>query len=336
MPLLGLISCAHKAPNSLKLVEVHAKAETAPVNSTGDAADDPAIWFDANNPANSKIIGTQKKGGVYVYNLDGTIAQEILGGKPNNADLRNDFEFADGKDVIVGASDRIDNTIVLWRFMQKDARLNPNAIARIATGFPEVYGFCLGKIDNDYIALATSKVGDIKAFKIHADGANIVSEKIFEKSLGSIAEGCVIDDKTGHAFVSQELVGLWDINLKDGASNLIDKVDTGRLVSDVEGVSTWDNGATRYLVVSVQGDSRFNIYNLNQPHQYLGSFRVTDSDKIDGVSTTDGIDVSFHNFGADYPEGLVVVQDDINTMPAATQNFKLLSWKDIKDRLGLK
>ncbi len=285
---------------------------------------------------NSKIIGTQKKGGIYVYNLDGSIAQEVLGGKPNNVDLRNGFSFIDGKDVIVGASDRIDNTIVLWRFMQKDARLITKPIARIKTDFPEVYGFCLGQIDGDFYAVATSKVGDIKAFKIRLDGNGVISEKTFEKSLGSIAEGCVIDDKTGHLYVSQELVGLWDINLKDSSANLIDKVGNGRLVADVEGASIWDDGTHRYLAVSVQGDSRFNIYDINQHHQYVGSFRVVASEKIDGVTTTDGIDVSAHNFGPDYPEGLVVVQDDINTMPDATQNFKLVSWQVIKEKLVLK
>lgn len=336
LPLLGLISCAHQMPSNINLVEVHATAETTPVNSNGDAADDPAIWYNAANPINSKIIGTQKKGGIYVYNLDGTIAQEIIGGKPNNADLRKDFSFTDGKDVIVGASDRIDNSIVLWRFIQKDAYLIPNPIARIKTDFTEVYGFCLGQIGDDFYAVATSKVGDIKAFKIKAGDSGIISEKVFEKSLGSIAEGCVIDDKTGHLYVSQELVGLWDINLKDNSTNLVEKIGNGRLVADVEGVSIWDDGKHRYLVVSVQGDSRFNIYDINQQHQYIGSFRVVASEKIDGVTTTDGIDISAHNFGPNYPEGLVVVQDDINTMPDATQNFKLVSWREIKEKLGLK
>ena len=36
-----------------------------------------------------------------------------------------------------------------------------------------------------------------------------------------------------------------------------------------------------------------------------------------------------------FPEGLVVVQDGTNTMPAGAQNFKLVSWQDIAETLGL-
>ena len=39
---------------------VNAAAETEPVDTAGDAADDPAIWLDPKNPQNSKLITTNK------------------------------------------------------------------------------------------------------------------------------------------------------------------------------------------------------------------------------------------------------------------------------------
>ena len=39
-----------------------AKVATEPVPSTGDAADDPAIWIHPDDPARSLVLGTDKKG----------------------------------------------------------------------------------------------------------------------------------------------------------------------------------------------------------------------------------------------------------------------------------
>ena len=49
-------------PQPADTVEVHAKAETEPVTNPCDAADDPAIWSDADVPANSRIVVSNKTG----------------------------------------------------------------------------------------------------------------------------------------------------------------------------------------------------------------------------------------------------------------------------------
>lgn len=50
-----------------------AKLETRPVSQPAgdDAADDPAIWVNFANPDSSRIIGTDKQGGLAVYDLKG-------------------------------------------------------------------------------------------------------------------------------------------------------------------------------------------------------------------------------------------------------------------------
>src|SRR5688572_12833120 len=68
---------------------VPATAETPPVGADSkDAADDPEIWVDPKNPARGVIIGTDKKAGLYVYDLSGKQLQYLPGGMPNNVDLR--------------------------------------------------------------------------------------------------------------------------------------------------------------------------------------------------------------------------------------------------------
>src|SRR5687768_14696287 len=52
-------------------VSVTASVETTPVPHSGDAADDSAVWVHPTDPALSRIIGTDKLGGIAVYDLSG-------------------------------------------------------------------------------------------------------------------------------------------------------------------------------------------------------------------------------------------------------------------------
>ena len=76
------------APTAAGPVEsVGATVETEPVPSGGDAADDPAIWVHPSDPAESTIIGTDKQGGLVVYDLAGKQLQYLPDGKMDNVDL---------------------------------------------------------------------------------------------------------------------------------------------------------------------------------------------------------------------------------------------------------
>ena len=45
--------------------------ETEAVKTSGDAADDSAFWLNKNNPEKSIVLGTDKKSGIYTYDLSG-------------------------------------------------------------------------------------------------------------------------------------------------------------------------------------------------------------------------------------------------------------------------
>ena len=106
--VLALSACAGvQAPPRpfYPAVDVMASGETAPVGTAAaDAADDPAIWRNAANPAASLIVGTDKKAGLYVYGLDGKVRDFVAAGALNNVDLR---EVRPGV-IVVAASDRSD------------------------------------------------------------------------------------------------------------------------------------------------------------------------------------------------------------------------------------
>jgi 3-phytase len=119
--------------------------------------------------------------------------------------------------------------------------------------------------------------------------------------------------------------------------NTLAIVDGVQLTADVEGMDIFTVGQAGYLIVSSQGNSTYALFDRMPPHAYIDSFTLADDATlgIDGTSDTDGLAASSQIRTQRFPEGLVVVQDGTNTMPAGAQNFKLVSWQDIAETLGL-
>ncbi|MCK9205793.1 MAG: phytase, partial [Salinivirgaceae bacterium] len=99
------------------IFQVSASVETTPVVSqlNDDAADDPSVWVNKANPADSRIIGTDKKRGICVYDLNGTERFFYSVGRVNNIDVRYNFNLNGSPIDIVGASNRTTNTITLMK-----------------------------------------------------------------------------------------------------------------------------------------------------------------------------------------------------------------------------
>jgi len=66
------------------------------------------------------------------------------------------------------------------------------------------------------------------------------------------------------------------------------------------------------------------VYERRAPNAYVATFEIGEGGGIDGVSETDGIDVTGFPLGAAFPEGVFVAQDGAN--PGGKQNFKLVPW----------
>src|SRR5262245_33577991 len=98
LPIL-LMSCSAEpaVPRAAPSLAWQPVLATQPVT---DDPDDPAIWIDPKDRAQSLIIGTNKvaapNGAVVVFDLDGKILQTIDGiERPNNVDLRQAVNFGD-------------------------------------------------------------------------------------------------------------------------------------------------------------------------------------------------------------------------------------------------
>lgn len=324
---------------------VPALLETPPVGVEGDAADDPAIIVDPGLPTASLVVGTQKQGGLLLYDLGGTLLQSLPAGRFNNVDARAGFAFPGlgGAYVLIGASNRSDQSVTLYRLDPRARRIDAVEVGRIATGLEEVYGFCLYR-DPDaghVFAIATDKEGPLRQWRLRGDGTGAVTGDLVRVvPFGSITEGCVADDARGTLFVGEENVGIWRLSAKpdvlDGEPYGIEEKTlvapigpTHGLVADVEGLTIVETGPEEgYLIASSQGDSSFAVFSRDGA-RHLGSFRITASTGADGVTGTDGIAATGTALGPRFPFGLLVVQDDENTDPAATQNFKYVSLADV-------
>lgn len=312
---------------------VAATAETDPVDSISDAADDPAIWRNAADPAASLVIGTDKQAGIHVYDLKGKRLSFTPAARLNNVDLR---EL--GGRVIVAASDRADKArahVALFTLDTAQRRLVP--MGRYPVGAGEAYGMCLWTRASDkaLFGFIVLKDGRIDQVRIDLSGSTPHVETVRSMKLGTQAEGCVVDDRTGTLYVAEEDVGLWRFAADPAAPSTatpIAKVDGRTLVADAEGLALAPEGAKGgYLVVSSQGDNAYSLYRLPDM-TYAGRFRIGGG-QIDGTSDTDGIELALGDFGPEYPQGLFVAQDGDNA--PATQNFKYVSWAKVKTALGL-
>lgn len=323
--------------------QVTAKAQTDPMERIGDAADDPAIWVNTRAPEKSRILGTNKKWGLFVYDLQGRTVQSIPSGHINNVDVRQNITMQSGTFDIAVASNRSDNSITVYALNPKNGDVSE--IGRVPTSMGEVYGICLYAPNADRLyTFINDKDGRLQQWQLDiSSDYSVRGELVRELKLNSQPEGCVANDKTHELFVGEEDRGVWlfdarvESHFKDGDKGRLVHEVGEHLYADVEGLGLIHYQGNAYLLVSSQGNHTYVLYDAVQPYAYRGTFRVglNANALIDGTSETDGLDVIAVNLGPDYPEGIVVIQDGFNYMPEHPQNFKYVSWQDVARALGL-
>jgi len=318
--------------------------ETTPVERDGDAADDPAIWVDPADPAQSLIIGTDKQAGLYVYDLAGKVVQFLPDGRMNNVDLRDGFKLGGKAVSLVTASNRTDDTISIYAVDPATRRLVVVADGPQATGLADPYGLCMyrNRRGKTFVFINDTD-GRMRQWELLAKPNGKVATKLVRDfKFATQAEGCVADDETGVLYVAEEDNALWRMGAEPSAGTAMKEVASVAknlaLKDDLEGIGLYDLGGGRgYLVLSSQGNNTYAVFQREGANEYVGSFAVAaDASKgIDGSSETDGLDVTSRPLGPAFPNGLFIAQDGRNVAPAERQNFKLVPWGPIADQLKL-
>jgi 3-phytase len=328
-PLSGPVRMLAPAP-----IAVHATVETEPVPSSGDAADDPAIWRHPVDGAQSTIIGTDKKRGLMVYDVNGRLLQELPDGKLGNVDLRYDFLLGGSPTAIVTAGNRSDNSIAVYAIDQSTRMLRNIAARRLKVDLI-VYGSCMYRsaVNGAYYVIITSKSGAVEQWRLlETKQGTVDAERVRGFDVGSQIEACVADDELGFLYIGEEGVGIWKYAAEPGKGNDRIAVDStgpaGFLTPDVEGLTIFIGAAgTGYLIASSQGRDAFNVYRREGRNDYVATFSIEAGNGIDRVTHSDGVDVINANLGPRFPHGVFVTQDQEND--GARQNFKLVPWPAI-------
>ncbi|MBO9545476.1 phytase [Caulobacter sp.] len=327
-----------------KVALVHATMETVPVDHDGDAADDPAIWVHPTDPSKSAIIGTDKKGGLAVYDLSGQRLQFLPDGKMNNVDLRGGFKLSGKTVTLIAASDRTHKSIALYTIDPQTRLLSNVADGVQPTNLSDPYGLCMYQ---DRKGGTFVFVGDpdglVRQWKLIATPAGKVkAQAVRDMRFDTQTEGCVADDQTGALYVAEEDVALWRLGADAKAGSAKTAVariaDNPALKDDLEGIGLYAQaGGKGFLVVSSQGNNTYAVFRREGDNAYVGSFAVTadGSKTIDGISETDGLDVTSAPLGAGLEGGAFVAQDGRNISPPEHQNFKLVPWSVIAEKLKL-
>jgi len=327
---LALPACKPSSSDSSPTVTVTASGETEPVGTANeDAADDPAIWRNPDNPEQSLIVGTDKKAGLHVYGLDGKSRHFEPGGRLNNVDIAD----LGAMGVIVAASDRNDPAkaaIRLYRLDTATAKLEQ--LGAVDGGKGEAYGLCLFVNGDALQAVSVLKDGTVEEFRLEglSPGETPRSASVLTRALESQPEGCVVDPRDGTLYVGEEDRGIWRFAKGSAEGELVAATDGKQLVADVEGLAILPEGSVGgWLVASSQGDNAYALYTL-PGMEPAGRFRIS-AGSYGATEETDGIALNGRDFGPNYPEGLFVAQDGKN--PPGAQNFKLVSWKAVMEAM---
>lgn len=333
---LALPVASERSPGAA-ITQLQPTLQTEAASQRGDVMDDPAVWHHPLQPELSLILGTDKRAGLDVYNMQGQRVQQLGVGRLNNVDVRYGLNWQGAAYDIAAASLRDDNSLQLFA-IDNNGKLH-NA-GKLATGMDDIYGLCMYHSANSskHYVFVNDKSGLIQQYRIDTDGKAWQGTLVRSLQVPSQPEGCVADDQTGTLFVGEEDQGIWRFAAEADATIKGEKillVDGSKLVDDVEGLALATAGEHIYLVVSSQGNDSYVVYDAVAPYSLQLRFRISTNPQlgIDGSSETDGLEVTTRSLGPGFEQGALIVQDGRNRMPEQGQNLKLVPWQDVLQQL---
>ncbi len=311
--------------------------ETAP--SPGDGATGVRIWVHPTNPAFSLLLTGDDNEGLGVFNLSGELVQFLEVGGVKHADVRYNFPLGDQRISLVAAGVEDTYSVLLFTVNEESLQLEP--IGEIETGILQ-NGLCMYRspLTNSYYVIALSDDGSGEQWLI--DGSSGTLEYSLRRafSIGSETENCVADDEFRFLYIAEEAVAIWRYGAEPESGTVRRIVDVtgerGNIEEEAEALALYTmpdgNG---YLIVADQTGDRYNLYERRGGNAFIGAFGFLATDTLDAVGDAVGIDVVPLPLNDNFPEGLFVTQDDTNSQPNEDNNFKLASWGDIADAMGL-
>ena len=304
--------------------------------------DDPAIWVNRSNPAQSLILGTDKNvdGALYVYGLDGKIhADKVVRGlvRPNNVDLAYGVMIGGKPTDVAVVTERYANRLRVYRL--------PDMAPVDGGGLPvfsgELARDCMGVAlytrasDGAVFAIVSRSdyqaplQGYLHQYRLIDDGTGTL-RAVFTRSFGEWSgkkevEAIAVDNELGFVYYSDENYGIRKYHADpaaDDADEQLAVIGLDGFTEDREGISIYRTGAgTGYILISDQQKNAFRVYRREgeagkpHAHTFLKSIDVS-------AIESDGSEVTNAALGPQFPNGLFVAMSNGKV-------FHYYSWDDI-------
>lgn len=292
-------------------------------------SDDPAIWINRLNPAESLILGTDKDvdGALFVFGLDGRAHPEkVVRGllRPNNVDVAYDVHIGGERRDVVVVAERLAHRLRVFTL--------PDMQPVDGGGIPvfegerarDVMGIALYTRPQDGALFAVvsrsdrfaPKDGYLHQYRLVDDGRGVIrglkSRAFGHWSGRKEIEALSVDGVGGHLYASDETFGLrkyWVDPSRDDADDEIATFGTEGFARDHEGSAVMAHpDGRRWLWVSDQQAGELRIFDLagssSEPNQPRFIGRVAYA-----AAQTDGIDLTLHPVPG-FPAGLLVAMSD--------------------------
>ncbi len=292
-------------------VSVLATVETDPVPSSGDAADDPAIWVHPTDPSLSVIIGTDKTatGGLGVYDLAGHQLHFYADGRYNNVDVRYGFHLGNATVDIVGTTNRVDKRIDFYKIDPATRALSrigsvPTTSAIVT---PRGFAFYKSPTSGKFYAFVSDS-GKTDQYELSGASGSVTGSVVRQWTLPNPTEGLVADDELQRVYLAEENIGgIWRYGAEPTASTAGTKIASttetgGTIVQDVKGLAMYiATGGAGYLLAISQGGNSFHVFD-RQSNAEVGEFKIVAGNGIDAVTGMDGIDATSVALSVGLPE----------------------------------
>ncbi len=333
-----LASCSNQATQSDSLGEVVKPLYvTAPVEYD---TDDPAIWINPSDPAQSLILGTDKdeNGALYVYDLKGKIIQDkVVKGlkRPNNVDVAYGLALNGKATDIAVVTERFTHQLRIYALPDMQAIDNGGlAVFEGETGteYRDLMGIALYTNPTGAIyAIVGRKTGPTDGtylwqYLLEDDGTGKVKATLVRK-FGQFSgkkeiESIAVDNELGYVYYSDEQYGVRKYHADPAKGNEeLAVFATEGYKEDNEGISIYKtNDSTGYILVSDQSANEFKVYKREgdaTAHQHEPIATVKTS-----TNQSDGSDIVSVPLNEDFKHGLFVAMSDDKT-------FHLYRWEDI-------
>jgi len=325
------IACQSSAQNVVKPVVI--------TDAVRHDTDDPAIWINPKDPAQSLVIGTDKDqdGGLYVFDLKGKIVCEVHDLKrPDNVDVAYGLTLAGKPTDIAVTTERFTHKLRI--FSLPDMKPVDNGgleifVGDTASGFRDLMGIALYKNPAGVLyAMVGRKSGPtdgsyIGQYRLEDDGNGQVRATLVRK-FGAYSgkkeiESIAVDAELGVVYYSDEGVGVrkYYVDPEKGSQELALFAKTG-FTEDHEGISIYKTGPkTGYILVSDQGANQFHIFKREGETGNPNEHKLVKIVKV-AAKVSDGSDVTNVSLGKQFPHGLFVVMSDDKT-------FHYYRWEDV-------